>query len=118
AMFGVLWTMVAIVLLSPAALPWYYSWPLAVAAGFALSTTTLAWLVGLSVWMMLIFKPDGGIGLYQVQYLVLATAVAVVAAKALTAVDPLQVRRRLGMRPVGAHDPGTTGDRAADGREV
>lgn len=118
AMFGVLWTMVAIVLLSPAALPWYYSWPLAVAAGFALSTTTLAWLVGLSVWMMLIFKPDGGIGLYQVQYLVLATVVAVVAAKALTAVDPLQVRRRLGMRPVGAHDPGTTGDRAADGREV
>jgi len=89
---GILIALVAIVVLSPAALPWYYSWPLAVAAGFALSTTTLMILVGLSTWLMLVFQPDGSIGLYTLVHVLLAAFAAIVAAKSLVTVDPLRLR--------------------------
>ncbi|MGW4247099.1 alpha-(1-_6)-mannopyranosyltransferase A, partial [Nocardia sp. NPDC004722] len=83
---------VAIVILSPAALPWYYSWPLALAAGFALPTRTLQILVGLCTWLMLVFQPDGSIGLYNWVHVALATFAAVVAAVSLCTVDPLKLR--------------------------
>lgn len=92
AVKGIVIALVAIVVLSPAALPWYYSWPLALAAGFALSTRTLMILVGLSTWLMLVFRPDGSIGLYTVAHVALATFAAVVAALSLTRVDPLRLR--------------------------
>ncbi|WP_037141910.1 alpha-(1-_6)-mannopyranosyltransferase A [Rhodococcoides fascians] len=92
AVKGIVIALVAIVVLSPAALPWYYSWPLALAAGFALSTRTLMVLVGLSTWLMLVFRPDGSIGLYTVAHVALATFAAVVAAVSLTRVDPLRLR--------------------------
>ncbi|MFI8565078.1 alpha-(1-_6)-mannopyranosyltransferase A [Rhodococcus sp. NPDC078407] len=92
AVKGILIALVATVVLSPAALPWYYSWPLAIAAGFALSRTTLMILTGLSTWLMLVFQPDGAIGLYNVVHVALAIVAAVVAALALTRVDPLRLR--------------------------
>ncbi|WP_084530050.1 alpha-(1-_6)-mannopyranosyltransferase A [Nocardia crassostreae] len=92
AVFGILVAFVAIVILSPAALPWYYSWPLALAAGFALSTRTLQILVGLCTWLMLVFQPDGSIGLYTFWHVAAATFAAVVAALALRTVDPLKLR--------------------------
>ncbi|MFI7001867.1 alpha-(1-_6)-mannopyranosyltransferase A [Nocardia sp. NPDC050175] len=92
AVFGILIAFVGIVILSPAALPWYYSWPLALAAGFALSTTTLMVLVGLCTWLMLVFQPDGSIGLYNFWHVALATFAAVVAAMSLRKVDPLRLR--------------------------
>lgn len=92
AVMGIIVAFVAIVLLSPAALPWYYSWPLALAAGFALSTVTLQWLVGICTWLMLVFQPDGSIGLYNFWHVALATFAAVVAAVSLRHVDPLHLR--------------------------
>ncbi|WP_328411354.1 alpha-(1-_6)-mannopyranosyltransferase A [Nocardia sp. NBC_00403] len=92
AVLGILIAFVGIVILSPAALPWYYSWPLALAAGFALSTTTLMVLVGLCTWLMLVFQPDGSIGLYDFRHVAAATFVAVVAALSLRKVDPLRLR--------------------------
>ncbi|MFD3747577.1 alpha-(1-_6)-mannopyranosyltransferase A [Nocardia sp. NPDC058633] len=92
AVMGIIIAFVAIVLLSPAALPWYYSWPLALAAGFALSTRTLMWLVGVCTWLMLVFQPDGSIGLYNFWHVALAIFAAVVAAVSLRTVDPLHLR--------------------------
>ncbi|MFI9505532.1 alpha-(1-_6)-mannopyranosyltransferase A [Nocardia sp. NPDC052566] len=92
AVLGIVIAFVGIVILSPAALPWYYSWPLALAAGFALSTTTLMVLVGLCTWLMLVFQPDGSIGLYDFLHVALATFAAVVAAMSLRKVDPLRLR--------------------------
>ncbi|WP_405168141.1 alpha-(1-_6)-mannopyranosyltransferase A [Nocardia sp. NBC_01499] len=92
AVLGILIAFVGIVILSPAALPWYYSWPLALAAGFALSTTTLMVLVGLCTWLMLVFQPDGSIGLYSFWHVALAIFAAVVAAMSLRKVDPLRLR--------------------------
>ncbi|MBL1078370.1 alpha-(1-_6)-mannopyranosyltransferase A [Nocardia sp. 2] len=104
AVLGIVIAFVGIVILSPAALPWYYSWPLALAAGFALSTTTLMVLVGLCTWLMLIFNPDGNHGLYNVWHVAVATFVALVAALSLRTVDPLHLRST----PAAAIDPTTT----------
>lgn len=92
AVLGIVIALVAIVILSPAALPWYYSWPLALAAGFALSTGTLQWLVGLCTWLMLVFEPGGAIGLYNFWHVSVAILVALLAAVSLVKVDPLRLR--------------------------
>ncbi|CAM3026731.1 alpha-(1-_6)-mannopyranosyltransferase A [Skermania piniformis] len=92
AVLGILVAFLAIVVLSPAALPWYYSWPLALGAGFALSTGTSMMLVGLSTWLMLVFQPDGSIGLYSFAHVGLAGFAAYVAARSLRTVDPLHLR--------------------------
>ncbi|WP_280233554.1 alpha-(1-_6)-mannopyranosyltransferase A [Nocardia cyriacigeorgica] len=107
AVLGILIAFVAIVILSPAALPWYYSWPLALAAAFALSTRTLMVLVGLCTWLMLVFQPDGSIGLYNFWHVAAATFAAVVAALSLRTVDPLRVRST---RAVAAPAVGTPAD--------
>ncbi|QIS10906.1 alpha-(1-_6)-mannopyranosyltransferase A [Nocardia arthritidis] len=92
AVLGILIAFVGIVVLSPAALPWYYSWPLALAAGFALSPRALMVLVGICTWLMLVFQPDGSNGLYTTWHVAAATFAAVVAAISLRTVDPLRLR--------------------------
>jgi alpha-1,6-mannosyltransferase len=79
ALTGMTWSMVIVVLFVPAALPWYYSWPLAVAAPVAQSRRALAAIAGISTWIMLIFKPDGSHGMYSWLHFTLATACAVFA---------------------------------------
>jgi alpha-1,6-mannosyltransferase len=79
ALTGLAWSMVVVVLFVPAALPWYYSWPLAVAAPLAQSRRSVAIIAGLSTWVMVIFKPDGSHGMYSWLHFSLATAVALLA---------------------------------------
>ncbi len=80
---GIAWSMVIVVLFVPAALPWYYSWPLAVAAPLAQSRRAIAVIAGLSTWVMVIFKPDGSHGMYSWLHFSLATACALAAWYAL-----------------------------------
>ncbi|GGC71089.1 alpha-(1-_6)-mannopyranosyltransferase A [Hoyosella rhizosphaerae] len=101
AILGLLFALLAIVILSPAALPWYYSWPIAIAAGFALSQRTLVFLTGLSVWLMVIFRPDGAHGMYDWVHVTLTFFVAIVAAASLRNEDPLNLRWLTG-RPTPA----------------
>jgi alpha-1,6-mannosyltransferase len=84
ALTGIAWSMLIVVLFVPAALPWYYSWPLAVAAPLAQSQRALAAIAGSSTWIMVIFKPDGSHGMYSWLHFWIATACAVVAWYALS----------------------------------
>ncbi|MDI3313785.1 MAG: alpha-(1-_6)-mannopyranosyltransferase A [Mycobacterium sp.] len=83
ALTGLAWSMLIVVLFVPAALPWYYSWPLAVVAPLARSQTALAAIAGVSTWVMVIFKPDGAHGMYSWVHVMLATACAALAWSAL-----------------------------------
>jgi alpha-1,6-mannosyltransferase len=74
---GIAWAMVIVVLFVPAALPWYYTWPLAVLSALAQSRQAIAAIAGFSTWIMVIFKPDGSHGMYSWIHVLLATAVAV-----------------------------------------
>jgi alpha-1,6-mannosyltransferase len=49
-------------------------------------------LVGICTWLMLVFQPDGSVGLYTFPHVLLATFAAVVAGISLIHVDPLRVR--------------------------
>ena len=65
-----------VVLFVPAALPWYYTWPLAVVAALAQSPPAIALIAGLSTWITVIWKPDGAHGMYSWSHVLLATACA------------------------------------------
>lgn len=77
ALQGIAWAMVVVVLFAPAALPWYYTWPLAVASALVQSRPAIALIAGFSTWIMVIFKPDGAHGMYSWLHVLLATACAV-----------------------------------------
>lgn len=79
ALTGIFWAMLIVVLFVPAALPWYYSWPLAVLAPLAQSRPAMAAIAGFSTWIMVIFKPDGSHGMYSWLHVGLATAFALIA---------------------------------------
>jgi len=79
ALTGIAWSMLIVVLFVPAALPWYYTWPLAVVAALAQSRQAIAAIAGFSTWIMVVFKPDGSHGMYSLAHVLLATACAAVA---------------------------------------
>jgi alpha-1,6-mannosyltransferase len=79
ALTGIAWAMLVVVLFVPAALPWYYSWPLAVVAPLAQSRLALAGIAAFSTWIMVIFRPDGAHGMYSWLHVGLATAAATLA---------------------------------------
>ncbi|MDT7756800.1 MAG: alpha,6-mannosyltransferase [Mycobacterium sp.] len=79
ALTGIALAMLIVVLFVPAALPWYYTWPLAVLSALARSRQSIAVIAGFSTWIMVIFKPDGSHGMYSWLHVLLATACAVAA---------------------------------------
>jgi alpha-1,6-mannosyltransferase len=79
ALIGVALVMGVVVLFVPAALPWYYTWPLAVVAALAQSRQAIAAIAGLSTWITVIWKPDGAHGMYSWTHVLLATAFAAAA---------------------------------------
>ncbi len=79
ALTGIAWSMLVVVLFVPAALPWYYSWPLAAAAPLVESRRAVAVIAAFSTWVMVIFKPDGSHGMYSWLHFWLATGCAVMA---------------------------------------
>jgi alpha-1,6-mannosyltransferase len=81
---GIGWAMVVVVLFVPGALPWYYSWPLAVVAPLAQSRPAVAAIAAFSTWIMVIFKPDGAHGMYSWIHVLLATTCAMIAWYALS----------------------------------
>ncbi|AMO62109.1 carotene biosynthesis associated membrane protein [Mycolicibacterium phlei] len=79
ALTGIAWVMVVVVLFVPAALPWYYTWPLAVASALTQSPRAIAVIAALSTWITVIWKPDGAHGMYSWGHVLLATASGAVA---------------------------------------
>jgi alpha-1,6-mannosyltransferase len=79
ALTGIAWAMLVVVLFAPAALPWYYSWPLAVMAPLTQSRSAVAAIAGFSTWIMVIFKPDGAQGMYSWLHVLVATSCALIA---------------------------------------
>jgi len=79
ALMGIALVMAVVVLFVPAALPWYYTWPLAVIAALAQSRRSIALIAGFSTWITAIWRPDGAHGMYSWAHVLLATACAAAA---------------------------------------
>ena len=89
-------TMLAVALLSPATLPWYFSWALVLGAGLAWTADGLRAAAFFSTWLLLVTFPDGDTALYSWGYLVLTVAVSALACASLTRPDPLKLSSRYG----------------------
>jgi alpha-1,6-mannosyltransferase len=83
ALVGIATLMVVVVLFVPAALPWYYTWPLAAMSALTQSRNWIAAIAGFSTWIMVIFKPDGSHGMYSWIHVVIAATCALIAWYAL-----------------------------------
>ncbi|HEX3647011.1 MAG TPA: polyprenol phosphomannose-dependent alpha 1,6 mannosyltransferase MptB [Pseudonocardiaceae bacterium] len=83
--------LLAVILCSPATLPWYFSWALVIAAGLAWSRRGLVIATGCSTLIALLNLPDGSIGLYKAGYLAAAVLAGWLAAVSLVRPDPLRL---------------------------
>ncbi|GEL17184.1 polyprenol phosphomannose-dependent alpha 1,6 mannosyltransferase MptB [Pseudonocardia asaccharolytica] len=94
----------AVAVLSPATLPWYVSWGMALLAMAAWSPRALTWLVFGSLWLVIVYYPNGEAALYNWSYLAVCAALCALAAYSLHHPDPL----RLGNRSAAATAPVAT----------
>jgi alpha-1,6-mannosyltransferase len=94
--------LLAVALLSPATLPWYLSWGMAILAMVPWSARGLQWLVFGSLWLMIVYYPSGEDALYNWPFLIVSALLAALAAKSLLRPDPLGLRRRPSPAPARA----------------
>ena len=86
--------LLAVAVLSPAMLPWYVSWGMALIAGAPWSRRALSWLVFFSLMLVIVYYPNGEDALYNWLYLAVCAALSALAAVSLHRVDPLHLRLR------------------------
>jgi alpha-1,6-mannosyltransferase len=105
ALIGIAGAMIVVVLFVPAALPWYYTWPLAAMSALTQSRVWIAAIAGFSTWIMVIFKPDGSHGMYSWIHVLIATACALIAWRALSRPSPAPAAPLLEPDESEAHRP-------------
>ncbi|WP_298444831.1 polyprenol phosphomannose-dependent alpha 1,6 mannosyltransferase MptB [Gordonia sp. (in: high G+C Gram-positive bacteria)] len=93
AVAGAAWAMLAVLLLEPSTLPWYYVWTLVLAVAFDLPLWVRQVVVGVSVFFLITFQPDDSITFYKPIPSLVALLLAVLAAVSLDRRDPLRLRR-------------------------
>ncbi|MFT4128333.1 MAG: polyprenol phosphomannose-dependent alpha 1,6 mannosyltransferase MptB [Gordonia sp. (in: high G+C Gram-positive bacteria)] len=92
AMTGLVGAMLAVVLLEPSTLPWYYTWVLGVAVAVPLSRRVHTVVIGVSVFLLIVFQPDDSIVFYKAPEVALALALSALAGWSYLREDPLRVR--------------------------
>jgi alpha-1,6-mannosyltransferase len=107
--------LMAVAVLSPATLPWYVSWGMALLAAAPWTPKALSWVVFLSLWLVIVYYPHGEDALYNWPYLAACAGLAALAAVSLRRVDPLGLTLRSPSPPAEppsdagpAPDPDTT----------
>ncbi|GAB46008.1 mannosyltransferase MptA [Gordonia terrae NBRC 100016] len=109
AVAGMAWAMLAVLLLEPSTLPWYYTWVLVIAVAFDLPMWVRATVVGASTFLLIVFQPDDAIVFYKPVEVALAAALAGLAAWSLSHRDPLRLGRfgrwAWGATPAGESAP-------------
>ncbi|MFC5993390.1 polyprenol phosphomannose-dependent alpha 1,6 mannosyltransferase MptB [Pseudonocardia hispaniensis] len=84
----------AVAVLSPATLPWYVSWGMALLAMAAWTPRALTWLVFGSLWLVIVYYPNGEAALYNWAYLAVCAVLCGLAAYSLHHPDPLRLGNR------------------------
>ncbi len=115
AVAGMAWAMLAVLLLEPSTLPWYYTWVLVIVVAFDLPVWVRATVVGASTFLLIVFQPDDAIVFYKPVEVALAAALAGLAAWSLSHRDPLRLGRFGRWAGAVGGPPDTSG---ADGHTV
>ncbi len=85
--------LLAVALLSPTTLPWYLSWGIALLAMVDWPERALQLMVFLSLFLLVVYYPDGEAALYDLLVLGVGIALAALAAVSLRRPDPLGLGR-------------------------
>lgn len=93
AVKGMAWAMLAVLLLEPSTLPWYYTWALVIAAVFTIDRRGLVAIVAFSVFLLQVFGPSDDIFMYEITDVLVAIALSALAGWSLVRRDPLRIRR-------------------------
>jgi alpha-1,6-mannosyltransferase len=83
--------LLAVAVLSPATLPWYVSWGMALLAAAAWRPRGLAFIVFGSLWLVIVYYPNGEAALYNWPYLGVGALLCGLAAVSLLRPDPLRL---------------------------
>ncbi len=86
--------LLAVAVLSPAMLPWYLSWGMALVAGAPWTRQRLVVAVFVSLMLVIVYNPSGEDALYNFPYLLGCGLLALLAAVSLVRPDPLRLRLR------------------------
>jgi alpha-1,6-mannosyltransferase len=89
-------------LLSPTTLPWYLSWGIALLAMVDWTERGLQLMVFVSLFLLVVYYPDGEAALYDLLVLGVGIALAALAAVSLVRPDPLGLRRAAPVEPARA----------------
>jgi alpha-1,6-mannosyltransferase len=108
AVKGMAWAMFAVLLLEPSTLPWYYTWALVLAAGFALDRRTIVAIIVFSVFLLQVFGPTDEIFMYELTDVIQALVLSALAGWSFLRVDPLRLRRLTRGKPSPAGSPTVT----------
>lgn len=100
AVKGMAWAMLAVLLLEPSTLPWYYTWALVLAAAFTLGRRALVAIVASSVFLLQVFGPSDDIFMYNLTDVLVAAALSALAGWSLLREDPLRIRRLTRAEPL------------------
>ncbi|WP_246833392.1 alpha-(1-_6)-mannopyranosyltransferase A [Williamsia sp. 1138] len=92
AVKGMAWAMLAVLLLEPSTLPWYYTWALVIAAVFTIDRRGLVAIVAFSVFLLQVFGPSDDIFMYEITDVIVAIALSALAGWSLVRRDPLRIR--------------------------
>lgn len=84
-------TLLAVSLLAPPTLPWYFTWGFVIAAAFQWRPQHLSWVVGASVFLVLAYYPTGEQALYDWWFMAGVFAVSAYAGWSFLRPDPLGV---------------------------
>ncbi|HEY2207144.1 MAG TPA: polyprenol phosphomannose-dependent alpha 1,6 mannosyltransferase MptB [Pseudonocardia sp.] len=79
-------------LLSPATLPWYYTWGMSLLVAAAWSKRGMQVVIFASVFLIIGAFPNGEVSLYAFGFMILGMAGALLAAVSLSSPDPLRLR--------------------------
>ncbi|MFC4943466.1 polyprenol phosphomannose-dependent alpha 1,6 mannosyltransferase MptB [Pseudonocardia sp. GCM10023141] len=83
--------LLAVAVLSPATLPWYLSWGMALLAAVAWTPRALQYAVFVSLMLVIVYQSNGEDALYNLPYLLSCGLIAALAAVSLVRPDPLRL---------------------------
>lgn len=89
AIYRMALTLLAAAILAPPTLPWYLTWGFVIASAFAWQRRHLSIVVGVAVFLVLVYYPTGEQALYDWWFIAGVVAASVYAAAALLRPDPL-----------------------------
>lgn len=85
--------LLAVAVIAPPTLPWYFSWGMVVLCAAKWSDRWVAFAAGVSVLVLLVYYPDGESAMQSVSHMAWVWAMAILAAVSLLRYDPLGLSR-------------------------